>query len=656
MVEPNKNGLPRARLVLAFPALLLLLLIVLVGFGITGSSTGVLHNDLGVGADPDLIAGTPQTIRSDEWFVQTSWTISQVEQGLPIENESFPGGMDATVQHDLPSRDWSVAFRPHLLGFFFLPLDNAMALKWWLPGFALMAVVYLFVLTMLPRRPVAAAAMAVGMFFAPFVQWWYLSATMWTIAWTFVVMATALWLLRSDRILPRVVLPAVSGYLTVTMGMGIYVPFIVPAVLVALAFVVGVVVASRYGRAADAFRHRLTRMIPLVVVGVAGVATLVVWILTRLDTIEGFVGTVYPGERLQPTGAGTLQTLAAMFSAPFTGGLAAGSPFDANQSEASTFFLVSLFLIVPLAWLLVRDRRAREKTDWLIVALLGLLALLVAFVFVPGWDAVAHALFLDRTTVGRARLAFGLLSLVMFVVLARRLDERTEQESPVRWPGWVAGALALGSIAAVALVLRVLEAPLLSSSRMWIVVGVLAVASVVFVSRGAATVASLCFLGASLLGSAGVNPVYHGVWDTNRTELVQQMKEISADEPGQWVGVGSTYLPTVVLVQSGLESFNGFQSSPAEEMWGEIDPTGRYEDVWNRLANVSWVEGHGQPVPSNPAPDQIRLSFDSCAPFAEENVAHVLSDKPLDQGCLDLEESVVEGHTTFWLYDVVAAP
>ena len=58
--------------------------------------------------------------------------------------------MDATVQHDLPTSDWSTAFRPHLTGFLFLPLDQAMAIKWWLPAFAMMAAIFLLVVTLLP--------------------------------------------------------------------------------------------------------------------------------------------------------------------------------------------------------------------------------------------------------------------------------------------------------------------------------------------------------------------------------------------------------------------------------------------------------------------------------------------------------------------------
>jgi hypothetical protein len=132
---PDGADLPRLRVLLAFPALLLAAGILLVTLSVNGFSSGAFYSLVNEGDDPDLIAGTPQQIRADEWNVQTVWAITQVEQGLPVTNETFPGGMDATLPQDLPRADWTAAFRPHLLGFNLIPsgaldLDQAVAWKW----------------------------------------------------------------------------------------------------------------------------------------------------------------------------------------------------------------------------------------------------------------------------------------------------------------------------------------------------------------------------------------------------------------------------------------------------------------------------------------------------------------------------------------------
>lgn len=654
-VAPADDGLPNLKVLLWPLALLAAVFVVFVSLGLTGSSTGVLRPSFETGADPDLLANQPLPIRSDEWYVQTSWTISQVEQGLPVENRSFPGGMDATVQHDLPSWDWSMVFRPHLLGFWFLPLDQAMAVKWWLPGFALIAAVYVFAVTLLPRRPVVAALFGVGFFFAPFFQWWYLSVTFFPAVWAMLVMTAVVWMLRRPRGPARWVLAAIVAYFTVTVATGIYVPFIVPAVYIAAAFGVGATLTASTA-ALPGVLARLRALVPLFIAGAAGAVVMVVWLATRWQTIETFTGTVYPGERLEATGTGGVDQAKSLLSGPFQRNLelSDGAPFDTNQSEASSFLLTGLFLVVPFIWLFVRSIRER-RGDWLSLALLVVGVVFAAFTLIPGWDGLAHLLLLDRTTVGRLRLGWGLLALVMMLVMLWRVDERRRTTSE-RPPLWVALSAAIPFAAWTALLAWSLVrngAVIAVGDQAWILIAIGLTAIVAFNSLGWALSTAVLFAVISIASSSSVNPLYRGVYDLNETRTVETMKEVSGDGPERWVGVGETSLPTVMLVQSGLPSFNGFQSSPSKTMWQAIDP-GLDEDVWNRLANVSWGAGDGPPDAYNPAPDQIRLTFDSCEPFAQENVEWVLSDKVLDQPCLETVTAVAEGPSTFWIYEVVA--
>lgn len=657
LVASDRNGLPNSVVLAWFPALLGVVLIVLVALGITGSSTGFLHQFFSSDRDAALLAGEPQAIRSDEWAVQTAWTISQVEQGLPVENQTFPGGSDSTVQSDLPSTDWSVAFRPHLLGFLFLPLDNAAALKWWLPGLAMIAAAYLFLASLMPRRPLTAAALSVGFFFAPFFQWWYLPVTFWPVAWSFVVMAAAVWLIRGTRIWPKVVLSALAGYLTVTMGMGVYVPFIVPVVLVAVAFVVGLSLTRHpLDIAGTIVRRRVVQLIPLISAGVAGVTVLVIWLATRAETIERFLATVYPGQRFESTGDLGRDELVSLFGAPVTRALSTPNvPLGQNASEASTFFLIGLFLVVPLLWFLVRDRRSRKAVDWTIASVLAAGLVAVAFLLVPGWDGLAHALLLDRTTTERIRLAIGLLSVVGIALTVSRADEHrlVSGSRPPRVLALAATFLAALSIIVLFRYLFLRDAPIVTQGSGWMVLALGTLLAVYLFARGRALGGAAVFLAISAIGSAGVNPVYVGVYDLNDTRIVQQMKALQDDNPGAWVGIGGTFVPTAVLVHSGLPGYNGFQGAPPPEMWEQIDPSGSHEEAWNRLANISWVAGSGDPQPRNPAPDQIQMTFDSCDEFAQEEVTYVLALEELDQSCVREVVNTQEGPTNFFIYEVV---
>jgi hypothetical protein len=136
---------------------------------------------------------------------------------------------------------------------------------------------------------------------------------------------------------------------------------------------------------------------------------------------------------------------------------------------------------------------------------------------------------------------------------------------------------------------------------------------------------ALAFLLVTALGTISVNPIYSGIYDLRTTPPAKAVMSINASSPGTWVAVGGVEASAIVI-ESGVRAFNGVQGAPSKTMWNEIDPTHRYEASWNRLADVKWTAGVGNPAVSNPAPDKILVTFDACAAFAQKYVRYVLAD------------------------------
>ena len=630
--------------------MLLLVFVVLVALGITGSSTGSWWGYFGSGSDPALLAGTPRAIRSDEWLVQSSWVISQAQQGFPLSNGTFPGGMDATVQNDLPVWDWSTLFRPHLIGFLFLPIDQGMAVRWWLPGLSLLAAAYLLLVTLMPRRPLSAATLAIVFYLSPLVQWWFLPTTIWPPTWAFLAIAAVIWSLRDPRRWVRIAFAATAGYLAVTMALGIYAPFIVPAVLVFGLFSLTVFIQQARGDRLG-LRTAIGRMIPLIVAGVVAGVVLGMWVLTRADTISALLGTVYPGQRLEATGSLDFDGLVSVLAGPFDESLTGpvSGLLGPNSSEAATPLLFGIFLLIPLLYFTIRDWRAARYLHWTMIACIAATVLVFAFLLIPGWDWLAHLILIDRTTVPRSRMALAILSLLSAAVLIRRLD-RGEEKLPW-WVSVTTAGVAAGSLVLVWLTLRQTSDPGLLFSTWWKATTVLFVVAVLCITRRWLAPGLACLVLVAFVVGGTVNPLYRGVFDLNDTAIGAQVRTIDEANPGTWVGIGG-FAPTAVLVQSGVQAYNGVQTYPPDLMWQQIDPSGQYQDTWNRLAGVSWTPGVGEPVPDLPVRDQIVLTFDSCSTFAQQHVSYVLTDKPLEQACLQQVTAVDEGPTDFFVYQV----
>jgi len=652
-VQPGEDDLPRVRVLLAFPALLLLVGVVLVGIGLNGSSSGALWDAVSDGQDPDLLAGHPQPVRSDEWNVGTVWTIAQVEQGLPDRTQTFPGGMDAALPYDLPRLDWSIAFRPHQVGFLFLDVDHATAWRWWSLGLTLMAAAYVLLLTVMPRRPVVAAALSIGFFSSPFFQWWYQSTTFWPVVWGLVVMAALAWSVKSRRRLSSWVWAPLVAYFTIVMAMGIYAPFIIPVALVVLAFGVGLVVERM--RRGQSIRDVLLRVVPVFAGGILGAGVTGAWLLAKADTVAGFLGTVYPGARTSGTGGSDGPLSAARtIGSSFTDSLKdSGGFLGVNSSEASTFLLTGAFLLPVAVWAVLRERRAGRALPWTVIGVVAVLVVFAAYTLVPGWDTAAHLLLLDRTTPERARIGVGLASFVLLALLIRYLDDSDGR--PRRLLAIACATVFALSQAALAASVLVVLGPdeLWGAAPLWWFYALLSAAAIYLFARRHMVAGTAAFLIVSATSAIGVNPVYLGVFDLRDTPAAQAVMAIDDSEGGTWLGVGGLIVPAT-LVESGVEAFNGTQGSPSLEMWEQIDPSGQYEYQWNRIGGVRWMAGIGEPVVSNPYPDQIESTFDACSVFAQEHVDHVLSSEPLVSPCLVAQEHFDDAATPLAIYSVVA--
>jgi hypothetical protein len=646
---PAEDGLPRARVLLAFPLALLILGAVLVGLGLNGSSSGAFYPEISAGKDPALLAGEPERTRSDEWNVGMVWTIAQVEQGLPEKNRTFPGGMDADLPYDLPNTGPSMVFKPHLWGFLVLDVGRAVAWRWWLPGLALIVAAYLFLVTMLPRRPVLSAALATALFASPFVQWWYQTTTLWPMAWGLLTMAAILWGIRARRPLARWLWALPVAYVTVVMAMGVYAPFIVPVAYVVIFAAAGVIVQAL--RDGMRLRELFGRAMPVIVGGTAGIGATLLWLQLKADTVNGFLSTVYPGERLSSTGGGRAISAAQLFASSFSQALTGEHGFlGLNSSEASTFFFVGVVLIPVVVWIVISRRRSRLPLPWLAIAMTAVVVLFAAWIFVPGWDWLSHLLALDRTMAGRVRIGLGVASFALVACVIR--------ESEGRMPGrWLAGILGVGflaSQAAIAVAVTIVLGPerVWGDAPLWWLVALATAASIFFFARGRVMIGAFLLFVVSVTSTIGVHPVYSGVLDLRETPVAQAVMHIDEESDEPWVGVGGSFI-IAVLLESGAEAYNGTQGAPSREMWDQIDPDGRYESAWNRIGAVRWTPGEGEPAVTNPVPDVILSTFDACSGFAQRHVGRVLADTDLVSPCLVATDRFPMPHYTITLYDVV---
>jgi hypothetical protein len=622
---PTALGLPSAAALCWFPLLVVVVFIVLVALNLNGSSSAQEWSWFHAGSDPGTLLGESRPVRSDEWFVQLSWTISQFYQDFPVVNPSLPGGTDLTTLYDVPTGYWTIVFRPQLWGYFFLGLSHGLAWHWWLPAALTMIAAYLLVITLNPKRPLTAAALAGATVLTPMMLWWWQTSVFLSVGWALFAITAMIWIVKDPRLSVRLWWILAAGFFAANLALSSYIPFILSGVWVFIVCSVGVLVDALRDREISP-RVLLRRVGGLVLAGAGAGVVMLSYAYLRRDSLQAIVDTLYPGARSDPTGALASNGALSLFAAPFNGALRSLSSETAlggNQSESATSFMVAIFLVPGLAFLIVAARRSSGRWSWTAICVLAATGLYVAYLFIAHWDLGARILMLDKVPAARARLAFAAL-LPVSAAVTIQLTDRVAAKAR-----WIAASLSgiavvVGSVV-VWLDLRGAVPNVLAADSSWRIAVLLMCAGTVAVFfRRLALPGALALLGAAVVVSAGIIPIQRGVVDLHNSAPGRAVRAVDASAEGTWVG---TQFPvtTAVLVQSGVRTLNGVQSYPSLPLWHAIDPTDSREINWNRLAHLDWrLDTTGETREELVAPDHLVISMDPCSAFAQKEVDYVL--------------------------------
>lgn len=346
------------------------------------------------------VFGEARGTRSDDWALTTPFFQIAVANRLgPIDLHS-PFHQSLTTFFALPSRDWSMAFKPDLWGFLALDPAHAFSLHFAVLAAAMLAG-FAIVLRQLGCSLGFALAGTAMIFFSQFVQaWWTSNAPV--LAWAAWPVAAYLWPARWWLRLPAI------GYAVAVWLIGQpYVPFIVAAGI-AFAFAIA---AFR----SDALHWR--RLAPALAAAAIGAG--VAW-AHFADLIPVMRDTVYPGHR-RTGGGGTLplQLVAHLFPYLLTADF---EPIGVRPSNACEIAVVGSFL--PLATATFADAGAsvawfRSRWRSVLIWLIGVILLADwAVLPIPGGDLVP---MLDQAPGNRITWGLGLLFLIGFLIAGSRL-------------------------------------------------------------------------------------------------------------------------------------------------------------------------------------------------------------------------------------------
>lgn len=622
-----------------FPAIVLLIACLLAVCKISGSSVG-MYDKLLYGQtyhDKNLLFGQPQPIRSDEWLVVTPTAVAQTKNHLNAINPNIGHGEDLSVVIDTPHNNWVALFEPQNWPFFVMPVEYAFALKWWLILAALIISCYFFVLTLMPRQKWFAILVALGMAYAPYVQWWYQSITILSLAYGFLIALLLVKLVHSKR--HRLHWSVALGYTATCFAFLQYPPFLIPVAITVVAFFAGHVLDHWPG-----IRRRAKKLAVYIGGATAGaIAMIGLFVATHAHVLQLIANTAYPGKRsAELLHLNVWELLGGFLNGQLQIASNAAHYFS-NQSEASNFITLAPFLLIPSGYVIYRAFRRKSPHKYTLL-FINIVIVLFSMRFLLQLNGGGLQALLRVVPNNRVLLGIGFACCLQLIILAR---EQQSVTYPKRFIHWVVGLSWIVLLYVGWRLKRDFPGFIDDGTTILFLASTLAIALYLFMKKRIIAAAVL-LLAMSFAATYKVNPLYRGLGPLINAPLSHKVSDINNKKPGPWIVLDSlefnTYLPA-----QGIQTISGVYEYPQFAIWHELDPTRQYTNVYNRYA---------QAVFSEYAPDKIYLvqsdmfhvKFNGCDSFVQHEASYILSVHPTQSSCLTHIDTLPIGQKTFYVY------
>lgn len=538
-----------------------------------GSSIGMWADYLPEGEGNSILWGTARPIRTDEWAVNTPFAFSQYagKQPFSYTSDVVRGTQtDMFIVYGQPVWDIGLLFRPFHWGYLFLMPGMGLSFFWSGRFIALFMVSFEMGMLIATNKKHLALAYAFLISFAPVVQWWFaINGLVEMLVCGQIIVLLLKKYMNTPNIKLRCGFAALIGWLGVVYILVFYPSWQIPLFYVFVFMGIWILI-SQYKRGVLSRKDWISLMLLMIIV-LGGIG----YVYSKsAPTIESVANTVYPGSRSVQSG-GAINRLFQSLGNIWL-------PFNADVPNANQCEVASVFDVFPLGIIMacIVLFKLKDKDTGLMLLLAVNAALFIWCVF-PLPEILAKITFMSRSQPNRALMAWGLTN-VLLLIRAMAL-----------YQGGVKIRIALP----VAIILAGLTTAIAVEYYAGYITILLALLSVVLVGafvlaafyinknnvRNAFLVGVVMIM---LLMGGTVNPVSQGADVLLNNSLTKTIAARNQKEEGLWI-VEYWHFPLRNLpIVVGAPTINSTNVYPNLDRWRLLDPTGQYEEIYNRYAHI----------------------------------------------------------------------
>lgn len=609
------------------------------------SNAGCFHYSVQPGSQTSYtlpIFGSLRDIRSDEWLVDMPRRASAEYCGYGLINDIVRGCGNYTISSSYLYLSYSALYNPFNLGFFLFGTVYGTSFFW--SGLFIMSVIMAYefslVITNHNRRLSVLGMGILGL--SQFALWWSVNIHILCLQ---AIIVCSYYFLRKEKLWQRALLA-----LGVASSGACFICNIYPAWQVPLAFILIAIFAWIIVDGFDKVKALRWKEWSIVGVALVFLSSIVLAFLSDTSAYnEAVLQTVYPGARFDAGGdafyKGSWYIQSLLYPFKNTG----------NNSEAGVFFNLFplpmiLGAIIVIKQIAVRIIKKSGKIDFLMLFALVPTAIITLYCTKGFPDWLAKLSLMSYSMPIRAIDMLGLLNAYFLVrILSYKDDEKLTV--PV-WGGAIAGIL---------LVLYNLKntekfyAGYMTYSYLAVISLVIVSLVIVLLCKTSQRVRNIIIsVTATLVIVCGVMvlPISRGLDSLFEKPASEKVSEIVALDPdAKWIGYDTIIFPQF-LIANGAPTINSVNYIPNMELWQKLDPTGAYNEVYNRYCHVCCVFTNEPTSFTLTQPDLIilRLNYED---IAKTEVKYVFTPYQLSESSDSLDFSLIYSEENVFIYEII---
>ena len=577
-----------------------------------------------------ISVGTPRVIRSDEWNTFTPWMLSQVQNGMQIDNPNL-GAPASAVLTGAPVAGPLLLAQPKYWGFALFGINAGFSWFWAFKIFGMLAAVFSLLLLLTKSDVLVSLGGAIAIYGSSLVQWWFSGIAPELLIGFSISVVGSVYLLRSSKRGGMLFGAILVGMVIPNLLMHIYPPHLLPLAYLAFFTVCGFLWNSK---TVEYFKYRVGwRLFCCLLTVVLWVSFGGLWWSVAKDTIDLMLNTAYPGKRFLLGGD---LDLAYVFHGIFESWRVDDWPLPfmpTNQTAAS-----QMWVLFPLALVLIQGR------DWLAAHHRISLVLMAYCLMVVTWASFPLP-FGARSLMAyagwflvppwNALIGLGMASMMLTCILVAGVA--SQRMVFIAWPRYTLPLTTTAVVGVYGMYLQSLDPDFFVTARVVLVAMFLGIFAWTVHEGRRWWFFGLCVL--SAMPGLQVNPIRNDLQAYLGKDLFVQAKMAGGKADDTWAVFGDTDIAQG-LKSIGLTVVNGSHYAPRLSFLNILDPQHRYTNTWNRYAHVGFSSGNpgASPVFKLIFADQYDVSLDVCgkemAAMGVNRVVYTYEPSEAERRCL----------------------